>query len=60
MSRANDALLDAVYPGAARKRAVTGNESLISIDKARKVLGYEPKYPWRDQVDKAKALKARG
>ena len=58
MSRSNDALLDEVFPGTQRKRPITANESLISIDKAREVLGYEPKYPWRDQVEKAKALKA--
>ena len=56
MSRANDALLDEVFPGTPRKRPLTANESLISIDKAREVLGYEPKYPWREQVEKAKAL----
>ena len=60
MSRSNDALLDEVFPGTKRKRPITANESLISIDKAREVLGYEPKYPWRDQVEKAKALKAKG
>ncbi len=59
MSRSNDALLDAVFPGTPRKRPITANESLISIDKAREVLGYEPKYPWREQVDKARALKAK-
>ena len=58
MSRSNDELLDAVFPGTTRKRPITANESLISIDKAREVLGYEPKYPWREQVEKAKALKA--
>jgi nucleoside-diphosphate-sugar epimerase len=60
MSRGNEELLDAVFPGTERKRAISANESLISIDKAREVLGYEPKYPWRDQVEKAKALKAKG
>lgn len=54
MSRSNDELLDAVFPGTKRKRPITANESLISIDKAREVLGYEPKYPWREQVEKAK------
>ncbi len=58
MSRSNDELLDEVFPGTKRKREITANESLISIDKAREVLGYEPKYPWREQVEKAKALKA--
>jgi nucleoside-diphosphate-sugar epimerase len=61
MTRSNDSLLDEVFPGTKRKRPITANESLISIDKAREVLGYEPKYPWREQVEKAKALlKAKG
>jgi nucleoside-diphosphate-sugar epimerase len=59
MSRSNDELLDAVFPGTPRKRPITANESLISIDKARAVLGYEPQYPWREQVDVARALKAK-
>ncbi|WP_163269214.1 NAD-dependent epimerase/dehydratase family protein [Chelativorans alearense] len=50
MSQANDALLDEVYPGTKRKRPIEDNESLISIDKARKVLGYEPRYSWRDNA----------
>ena len=29
-----------------RKRALKPTESLISIDKARKVLGYKPEYDW--------------
>ena len=47
MNRANEALLDEVYPKTRRKRAIAPNESLISIDKAREVLGYQPKYTWR-------------
>lgn len=29
-------------------REVVGTESLLSIEKARRVLGYEPKHSWRD------------
>ena len=47
MNRSNEALLDEVYPKTRRKRAIAPNESLISIDKAREVLGYQPKYTWR-------------
>lgn len=50
MSRSNDELLDEVYPGTERKRSIEANESLISIEKARKVLGYEPRHSWRDHV----------
>ena len=54
MSRANDALLDEVFPGTKRKAGYGKNDSLISIEKARRVLGYEPKYSWRQQAAGAK------
>jgi nucleoside-diphosphate-sugar epimerase len=47
MSRPNDALLAAVFPAVPRKRAVTPHETLLAIDKARRVLGYEPQFGWR-------------
>jgi nucleoside-diphosphate-sugar epimerase len=58
MSKANDKLLDEVYPKTRRKRAIAPNESLISIEKAVRVLGYEPEYSWRKAV-KAKAGKKK-
>jgi nucleoside-diphosphate-sugar epimerase len=51
MSRSNDELLKAVYPKAKRARPIKDNESLISIAKAREVLGYRPKYTWRKRAD---------
>lgn len=57
MSRSNDALLDEVFPKTKRKRAFGKNESLISIEKAQRVLGYKPQYQWRKQV---KAAKGKG
>jgi nucleoside-diphosphate-sugar epimerase len=54
MSRPNGELLDEVYPGAGRKRPIEDHESLISIEKARKMLGYEPRYGWRDHVGAGK------
>ena len=30
------------------KRPFGPNETLLSIDKARKLLGYEPQHSWRD------------
>lgn len=47
MTQSNDKLLDEVFPGAKRKRKLEPNESLISIEKAKRMLGYEPKYDWR-------------
>jgi hypothetical protein len=46
MERGNDALLDEVFPGTRRRRKLKPNESLISIEKARKVLGYNPEHDW--------------
>jgi nucleoside-diphosphate-sugar epimerase len=46
MGRSNEALLDEVYPGTRRKRKLLPNESLISIEKAQRVLGYKPQYDW--------------
>ena len=50
MSRSNEELVAEVYGEARRKRPIEPNESLISIEKARRVLGYEPKFAWPNQV----------
>ncbi len=42
-------LMDEVYPGV-EVRSVAGHETLLSIDKARSVLGYHPAHSWRDHV----------
>lgn len=47
MRRSNDELLDQVFPSSKRKRKLERNESLISIEKARKVLGYKPEFDWK-------------
>jgi nucleoside-diphosphate-sugar epimerase len=59
MSRANDDLLDEVFPKTKRKGAFGKNESLISIAKAREILGYKPKYTWRDHAKGAKKAKRK-
>jgi nucleoside-diphosphate-sugar epimerase len=50
MSRPSAELAAEVYPDVELKREVTGTETLLSIDKARRLLGYEPQYAWRDQL----------
>ncbi|MCX5495262.1 NAD(P)-dependent oxidoreductase [Kaistia dalseonensis] len=50
MSRPNDELLDAVFPGVPRKREFGPNDTLLAIDKAKSVLGYAPKHSWRDMT----------
>jgi nucleoside-diphosphate-sugar epimerase len=46
MRRSNDELLDEVFPNTKRKRPLKPNESLISIEKAQRVLGYQPEHDW--------------
>ena len=36
------------FAGVPFKRAVCGNETLLSIDKARRMLGYAPAHSWRE------------
>jgi nucleoside-diphosphate-sugar epimerase len=43
-------LMAAVYPDVPMTRPVEGHETLLSIDKARSMLGYEPEHSWRDVV----------
>jgi nucleoside-diphosphate-sugar epimerase len=50
-ARVNDDLLDKVFPKTKRKRPLKDNESMISIERARSVLGYRPKFSWRKQVE---------
>jgi nucleoside-diphosphate-sugar epimerase len=48
MSRPNAELMAEVYPGVTLKEGFAGNETLLSIDKARRLLGYEPQHSWRE------------
>ena len=59
MSKSNDELLAKVYPKAKRTRTIKDNESLISIAKAREVLGYRPRYSWRKRVEAGATAKAK-
>ncbi|MEU7591378.1 NAD(P)-dependent oxidoreductase [Micromonospora sp. NPDC049230] len=50
MSRSSASLLAEVYPGVEVRKELGEHETLLSIDKARRVLGYEPRHSWRDHV----------
>jgi nucleoside-diphosphate-sugar epimerase len=50
MSRPNAELLAEQFPGVPVTRELAPNETLLSIDKARRVLGFEPEHSWRDEV----------
>ncbi len=48
-------LMRRVFPDVPLRGAVTGNSTLLSIEHARQVLGFQPQHSWRDhlQVDAA-------
>ena len=52
MSRSNDGLLAEVFPGVPLKKGLGPNETLLSIDKARRLLRYEPEHSWRNAGDR--------
>lgn len=47
LDRPNAEMMAEIYPGVDFKKDVAPNETLLSIDKARRMLGYEPQYGWR-------------
>ena len=47
MAASNEELLHQEFPEVPRKRAFAANETLLSIEKARRVLGYAPQFGWR-------------
>ncbi|HEY5319806.1 MAG TPA: NAD(P)-dependent oxidoreductase [Galbitalea sp.] len=50
MARPSAELASEEFPNVPFKTEVTGNETLLSIEKARRVLGFEPEHSWRDHV----------
>jgi nucleoside-diphosphate-sugar epimerase len=47
MSRPNAELIAECFPGVPIQKELGPNETLLSIEKARRVLGYEPQHSWR-------------
>jgi len=50
MMTPNADLIAQVYPDVPVTRDVGTHETLLSIDKARRLLGYEPVHSWRDEL----------
>ncbi|MDQ2894703.1 MAG: NAD(P)-dependent oxidoreductase [Actinomycetota bacterium] len=48
MTRPSRELMAAVYPGVPLADSVQGNVTLLDITKARRVLGYDPQFSWRE------------
>ena len=47
MSRSSASLAAEVFPGVPVTKQLGEHETLLSIDKARRLLGYEPRFSWR-------------
>lgn len=47
MTRDSADLMAEVFPTVPMRTAVVGRATLLSIDKARRILGYEPEYDWQ-------------
>ncbi len=50
MNRSSRGLMEEVYPTVEIRRDLAEFETLLSIDKARELLGYEPDHSWRDHL----------
>jgi nucleoside-diphosphate-sugar epimerase len=50
MNRPSRELMAEVYPPVPYRDATGDYDTLLSIDKARKLLGYEPVWSWRDHI----------
>jgi nucleoside-diphosphate-sugar epimerase len=47
MTRSNDELLNEIFPNVPRRRTISPNETLLSIEKAKRMLGFKPQFSWR-------------
>jgi nucleoside-diphosphate-sugar epimerase len=50
MTRPSADLMAEVFPTVPLRRPVEGRETLLSIERARRVLGYEPEHRWQDTI----------
>ena len=50
MTRDSAELMAEVYPEVRLTHELQGRETLLAIERARRILGYEPGYSWRDEV----------
>jgi nucleoside-diphosphate-sugar epimerase len=50
MSRSNASLMAEVFPGVEQKPNMSATGTLLSIDKAKRMLDYNPQHSWRNHV----------
>ncbi len=48
MRRSSAELMAEVFPGVPLRRELGTHETLLAIDRAREVLGYDPAFTWRE------------
>jgi nucleoside-diphosphate-sugar epimerase len=51
MDRPSTELMAEVFPDVPVTRPLQGHATLLSIEKARSLLGYDPQYTWHDQLE---------
>ena len=50
LSRPNAAVIEEFFPGVEVRDGIGEHETLLSIDKAKRLLGFQPAYSWRDSA----------
>ena len=50
LSRPNAAVIEEFFPGVEVRDGIGDHETLLSIDKAKRLLGFKPAYSWRDSA----------
>jgi nucleoside-diphosphate-sugar epimerase len=54
MNRPNRELMAAVFPNVPLRQGIGDFETLLAIDKAKQMLGYAPRFSWRDHLNSRK------
>jgi nucleoside-diphosphate-sugar epimerase len=52
MVRPSAELMAEVFPSVPLRRPVEGRDTLLSIERARSLLGYEPEHRWQDELER--------
>ena len=50
MTRTNASLMAEVFPGVETRPNMSSNGTLLSIEKAKRLLDYNPQHSWRNHV----------
>jgi nucleoside-diphosphate-sugar epimerase len=51
MNRPSRELMAEVFPSVPYEPTAGEYDTLLSVEKARRLLGYEPQHSWRDHID---------